>query len=263
MQTMMLLKGLCRDIGSVIRRFIWGSSSDSPKIFHINWEAICQLTDRGGIGFQKVYGQNLPFIQKLGYLLITRPQALWVRLLHEKYRINEMLPNSVVRTNYSPLWRALSNTWKDIKANLAWSLVLNNQGSWDISKLSLVFMTDATRHILGIKPHDPQAGPDLCAWRWITDQGFELKSSYSTRIATCWEDSSSLWNHIWKLQVPQQIWIFLWLAGRQKLMTNLEHCKHSLMDNSNCPICHRADETTLHTIRDCDSLQQIWHRIVP
>ncbi|KAK8981864.1 hypothetical protein V6N11_049356 [Hibiscus sabdariffa] len=67
-----------------------------------------------------------------------------------------------------------------------------------------------------------------------------------------------MWNHIWKLQVPQRLRCFLWLTCRKKLMTNLERCKHTLTDVSLCPICHRSEESTLHALRDCVNLRQVW-----
>ncbi|KAK9028197.1 hypothetical protein V6N11_068008 [Hibiscus sabdariffa] len=130
-----------------------------------------------------------------------------------------MLHTSISRFSCSSLWRALSNAREILLSNLAWSLgngisdnilsdvwvlalgllcdfsqvlpvtisqisfasILNDHGEWDISKLSLAFTADAIPYILGVKPPDPHAGPDMCVWRWTDHHDFELKSAYYRR----------------------------------------------------------------------------------
>ncbi|KAK8589616.1 hypothetical protein V6N12_024010 [Hibiscus sabdariffa] len=46
-------------------------------------------------------------------------------------------------------------------------------------------------------------------------------------------------------------------------MTNLERYKRTLTNDPLCPLCHRPEESTLHTLRDCVNLRQIWQKIVP
>ncbi|KAL4355424.1 hypothetical protein GQ457_06G013310 [Hibiscus cannabinus] len=141
--------------------------------------------------------------------------------------------------------------------------VLNDRGEWDVAQLSKVFMANAIPYILGIKPPDPQSGPDMCVWRWTDHQDFVLKSAYQKCVQPALGVSDPLWKHIWSLQVPQRIRCFLWLACRQKLMTNLERCKRKLTNDSFCPLCNREVETIIHTLRDCVYLRQYWRRIVP
>ncbi|KAL4377731.1 hypothetical protein GQ457_02G020530 [Hibiscus cannabinus] len=63
--------------------------------------------------------------------------------------------------------------------------------------------------------------------------------------------------------VPQRIRCFLWLAGRQKLMNNMERCKRALTDDPICPLCRDAEESVLHTLRDCVNMQRIWKQAIP
>ncbi|KAK8579340.1 hypothetical protein V6N12_069666 [Hibiscus sabdariffa] len=126
--------------------------------------------------------------RKLGYLFISRPQVLWVRLLREKYKVLDMLPSSIFRTTCSPLWRALSNAWEDFRSNLAWSLgngtsvniLFDVWGAWDTSKLSLVYTADAAPHILGVKPPDPHAGPDM--------DYVNLRQVWRRTVPQCWKN---------------------------------------------------------------------------
>ncbi|KAA3487080.1 reverse transcriptase [Gossypium australe] len=42
MQTMMIPKGICEEIESLVRQFIWGSSNGKRKLALVNWESVCQ-----------------------------------------------------------------------------------------------------------------------------------------------------------------------------------------------------------------------------
>ncbi|KAK9028598.1 hypothetical protein V6N11_025752 [Hibiscus sabdariffa] len=127
----------------------------------------------------------------------------------------------------------------------------------------MIFTDDAIPHIIGVKPPDPHAGLDTCIWRWTEHNDFELKSAYYRWLQPVLEDPDPLWSHIWRIQVPQRNHCFLWLAGRQKLMTNMERCKHALTDDPFCPLCRDAEESVLHTLRDCVNMQRIWKQAIP
>ncbi|KAL4353155.1 hypothetical protein GQ457_06G030220 [Hibiscus cannabinus] len=141
--------------------------------------------------------------------------------------------------------------------------VINEHGEWDILKLSTIFTVDVVPYILGIKPPDPQAGSDICVWRWTTHHDFELQSAYSHWAQSDLAAPDPIWKRIWGLQIPQRVRCFLWLARRQKLLTNLERYKRTLTDDPRCPICHRDEESILHTLRDCSFFRQIWKNVVP
>ncbi|KAE8704560.1 hypothetical protein F3Y22_tig00110450pilonHSYRG00693 [Hibiscus syriacus] len=115
MQTSLLPKSVCNEIGKILR---WGSTTGAPKISLINRENICQPMDHGGLGIRRICDFNLAFILKIAFSLVTDTSALWVRLLRQKYKIYEICPDSVHRTTCTPLWRAISTAWNDLKANL-------------------------------------------------------------------------------------------------------------------------------------------------
>ncbi|XP_039014346.1 uncharacterized protein LOC120144324 [Hibiscus syriacus] len=197
MQTTLLPKSVCNEIVKILRQFIWGSTTGAPKISLINWENICQPMDHGGLGIRRISYFNLAFILKIAFSLDIDTSALWVRLLRQKYKIYEICPDSVYRTTCTPLWRAISTTWKDLKASLAWSLgdhhsiqpldhiwipslgplrpplanssdplvIFPSRTSWiilvtGIYTNSVYFTPDSIPRILGIKCPDRNDGPD-------------------------------------------------------------------------------------------------------
>ncbi|KAK8537488.1 hypothetical protein V6N12_043650 [Hibiscus sabdariffa] len=164
------------------------------------------------------------------------PEALWVRLLREKYKIQEFIPTSISRRSCSPLWRALSGSWEALLSNLAWTLgngesvnffsdiwvpalgplsdyskipasamsqisfasVLNEHGEWDVAKLSEVFTVNAVPYILGIKPPDTQSGPDINVG---TSVEAHMKSPGSAADTLFFMDYLQYWRRI----VPQTL----------------------------------------------------------
>ncbi|KAL4296041.1 hypothetical protein GQ457_12G028380 [Hibiscus cannabinus] len=151
----------------------------------------------------------------------------------------------------------------DATNHVSFGSVLTANGDWDVAKLAQIFTEDALPYIIGVKSPSPQGGSDRCIWRWTNHHGFELKSAYDRCSPLILEETDPIWNQIWTLQVPQRIRCFLWLASRQKLMTNLHRCRRTLSDDPYCPICQEAEESIIHTFRDCERLQQVWRYIIP
>ncbi|KAL4354587.1 hypothetical protein GQ457_06G029720 [Hibiscus cannabinus] len=151
----------------------------------------------------------------------------------------------------------------DATSHVSFGSVLTANGDWDVAKLAQIFTDDALPYIIGVKPPSPQGGSDRCIWRWTNHHVFELKSAYDRCSPLILEETDPIWNQIWTLQVPQRIRCFLWLASRQKLMTNLHRCRRTLSDDPYCPFCQEAEESIIHTFRDCERLQQVWRYIIP
>ncbi|KAA3471076.1 (+)-neomenthol dehydrogenase-like [Gossypium australe] len=91
MQSMLILKGVCAEIKHMVKQFIWGCSG------------------RHGLGLRHLHDQNTSFLMKIGFNLLTKDSALWVRVLRAKYGMRDRLPESIARSHNSHLWKSLSN----------------------------------------------------------------------------------------------------------------------------------------------------------
>lgn len=76
MQTSAIPKGFCDELDKLIRQFLWGCESDNPKIHLVKWETVCNNKLDGGIGLKPTYAINQAFFVKLGWHLLTNPEAL-------------------------------------------------------------------------------------------------------------------------------------------------------------------------------------------
>ncbi|XP_052876282.1 (+)-neomenthol dehydrogenase-like [Gossypium arboreum] len=82
--SMMIPKGLYGEIERIVKQFIWGSSEG-------------HLRD-----------QNISFMMKIGYNLVSKKDDLWVRVIRSKYGMKKALLDRIWRGNCSTLWRVVS-----------------------------------------------------------------------------------------------------------------------------------------------------------
>ncbi|MBA0736709.1 hypothetical protein Gogos_010223 [Gossypium gossypioides] len=79
---------------------------------------------------------------KTGFSLVSRKNALWVRILRSKYGLRNQLPDSIHKNQCSHLWRSLSkSTLRD------WVLL---DGSWNIDLLRIWLPDDVIECIVSI-----------------------------------------------------------------------------------------------------------------
>ena len=67
-----------------------------------------------------------------------------------------------------------------------------------------------------------------------------------------------LWSAIWRLKLPNKIKIFGWRACHAILPTAENLTRRKVTSESNCPLCLREVETTVHALRDCAVVQDVW-----
>lgn len=108
MQTVMVPVGVCDQIEQVMRRFIWGSTTNEPKVALVRWDSCCMPLQKGGIGLRRLLSQNVSYLMKLAYCFVTKVDALWVWVLRSKYKVLDVCPNRIVRTSCSFVWRSLA-----------------------------------------------------------------------------------------------------------------------------------------------------------
>lgn len=76
----------------------------------------------GGLGLGRLVPQNISFLMKLAYQLVTDLDSLWVRILRSKYKVDGIFPQSIYKSNSSYVWRSLSRIWERFMNNTYWSI---------------------------------------------------------------------------------------------------------------------------------------------
>ncbi|KAK8496058.1 hypothetical protein V6N12_032789 [Hibiscus sabdariffa] len=131
----------------------------------------------------------------------------------------DICPLSVHRAVFTPLWRAVSAAWTDLRSSIAWSLgtgdaihplddtwimllgplrlhllqdadalqvrqvsdLLDNHGRWDVDKLSDLFSPVVIPHILSIRCPDASYISDKPVWGLNNNNLFDVKSAYASQ----------------------------------------------------------------------------------
>ncbi|KAL4283374.1 hypothetical protein GQ457_16G024540 [Hibiscus cannabinus] len=299
MQSNWLPKGVCMEIERRIRRFIWGRSNGANGISLVNWDLMQRPTDCGGVGLRNMECQNQAFLLKLGHQLISNGDRLWVRILRAKYKWEGPLPCSIRRANCSRLWRGISVLWDEVYNSVCWNIrdgmdtdfwydtwiagvgplapyftgvgdpapcnvasMAFPTGQWDFSRMSVLLPDSILYRISAIRPPQSLLGTDAPSWRWTNSQNFSSKVAYD-RVARegDWVRHTD-WKVLWKMNVPQRIRMFLWLAKSEKLLTNKERVRRHLTASPCCSICFAAEESVIHVLRDCVVAGNTWRRLV-
>lgn len=95
MQSMMIPKGICKEIKRMTRKFIWGASNGSKKLALVSWDSVYQPQCCGDLGFKQLRDHNTSFLLKLGFNIVLKDNALWVCVLRSKYNMKERLLESI------------------------------------------------------------------------------------------------------------------------------------------------------------------------
>lgn len=66
------------------------------------------------------------------------------------------------------------------------------------------------------------------------DGGFSVRTAYRSTILREQPTNTSGWAIIWDNPLPPRIQHFLWLARRQRLLTNTERVRRCMTDESDC-----------------------------
>ncbi len=97
---------------------------------------------------------------------------------------------------------------------------------------------------------------DSLSWRWSTSGSFSVKSAYSFLGFDGLVDCKIL--HLWRIKIPLNIKIFLWLAARNKLLTAVRLAKRGWRGPSICCLCCAGDEDLPHLFFNCIFARLLW-----
>ncbi|KAK8981773.1 hypothetical protein V6N11_049267 [Hibiscus sabdariffa] len=165
-----------------------------------------------------------------------------------KYKLVDSCPLSVHHAVCTPLWRAVSAAWIDLRSSIAWSLgtgdnihplddtwisslgplrrhllqgadvsqvqhvsdLLDIHNHWDVLKLSGWFSPATISHILSIRCPDASDIPDKQIWGLNDKNIFDVKSTYASQVSGGWDSESTCLLHVLcDCNFAQEVWKLL------------------------------------------------------
>lgn len=88
---------------------------------------------------------------------------------------------------------------------------------------------------------------------------FPTKSAYLAVKQSPPPAMNGNFNLVWRWPGPERIRVFLWKVYLEILLTNAERARRHISTFSLCSICGGADESLLHTFRDCNRIMLLWN----
>ena len=144
--------------------------------------------------------------------------------------------------------------------------------TWDEELIRDNFTEEDAREILCIPVRADME--DWLAWHYDSKGQFSVKSAYRvgvtlresklnrdagpSAIAECQKDS---WKHIWDLELPGKVKIFLWRLAHNSLPTRMNIKRKGIELDTRCPVCNRLDEDGGHIFLKCKFVKHVWQAL--
>lgn len=300
MQTAKIPKIVCDDIDRKTRRFVWGGNEDTKKVHLIAWDALQRPKDQGGLGLHSASHANKAFMAKLGWRLLTEPNALWSRVLRTKYCKGRCDSDMFQpKTGASNVWNgiaensnilcegirsAIGNGIKTLFWDHKWmsntplidcvtqtppteiagatvSEMWESGEGWKWEVFSSYLSEDSLKLIQAHVVMDDPEVEDLLYWDGDPKGKFSIKSAIRIIRKESTKFQDQLWNLVWKAPVQQRVRAFMWLVCHDRLLGNANRFKRKLTDDPKCFVCGDSVESTLHILRDCPAARSVWRKV--
>lgn len=101
---------------------------------------------------------------------------------------------------------------------------------------------------------------DHQGWQYTSTGIYSVKSGYKVAMGypRLQSEQSFVWWCLWDLPIPPRVRLFLWRACQDILPTRLSLFRRHIIDESLCPMCDGADESTMHALLYCPAARAIW-----
>ncbi|CAN1139380.1 Putative ribonuclease H protein At1g65750, partial [Linum perenne] len=277
---------MCEEIDRRIRNFVWGTTAEERKISLVSWEKICVPKEKGGLGLQMARQLNRAYLTKLAFIFFKEKDRLWVRLIQGKYfsDSNDGLTRRNLRST-SPPWKGIikerdtmlegaksvirdgreTSFWTDCWIDAGLRLIdfadttdpefeinstvadmVTEEGEWNFSLIEMFLQPEYTDLVAGMPPPRRNSGDDDWIWGCESSGRFTIKSAYNIICNSEELPSRSIWRSIWRWSGPNRIRHFLWLAAKDRLLTNAMRARRGMSQDAGCTFCN-AGRSRRHT----------------
>uniref|UniRef100_A0A803LRA3 Reverse transcriptase zinc-binding domain-containing protein n=1 Tax=Chenopodium quinoa TaxID=63459 RepID=A0A803LRA3_CHEQI len=138
------------------------------------------------------------------------------------------------------------------------------EGEWRADLLSSHFLDWEVEEILKI-PIARYGGEDVWTWHFTKNGEFsvrsayhvELKASLESRASSSGAENSTVWNRLWKANIPPKIKLFGWRVLHESIAVRSSLSMRGMSVDSTCPCCGTEPETILHSLFLCQEARLV------
>ena len=154
----------------------------------------------------------------------------------------------------------------DLSLNVVHDLFLPGTTLWNEELLDVNFYPWEAEAIKNIYISQIET-VDALIWPHTSDGEYSVRSAYRLLVTTQQQDrpgvsntevGKDLWNSIWKMEVPNKVRHFLWLAVRESLPTKSNLHRQQVLSSGVCDACGDCTEDGIHALWFCDAVKPIW-----
>nr|GLL45961.1 uncharacterized protein LOC109163410 [Ipomoea trifida] len=238
---------------------------------------------------------NEALLAKLAWQMNTCEDKLWVRIMKEKYvkAGNFFTASTPLQSSWG--WRSILRGRSTIELGAAWRLgtgdslnfwsdwwvgdkplglqnsvsipdelafakvshfILPNR-SWDFDRLQAILPREEVNKIRSIPIPLDDLVPDALYWPTSPGGMFSVREAYRYIVGG---DSSDDVDWVWKVKTAERCRMFLWLAVKNKLLTNAVRARRQLTDEDGCTACGEYCESIDHILMHCDVARTCWRK---
>ncbi|CAA0808310.1 Polynucleotidyl transferase- ribonuclease H-like superfamily protein [Striga hermonthica] len=139
---------------------------------------------------------------------------------------------------------------------------IDDIGNWKWDSFHGYLPSTVVMRIARTFPPRPTAGPDRIMWAPSQNGQFSTSTAYQALNPSDRPPEAPLWKSIWRVQAPQRVRTFLWLAAKERLLTNEDRVRRHISGSDLCEECGEK-ETVLHVLRDCKCTKSLWKQLIP
>ncbi|GLT78653.1 hypothetical protein SLA2020_501810 [Shorea laevis] len=297
MQTTKLPVSICQEIDKANRNFLWGGAGGHRKLSLVSWERVCMPKSFGGLGVRSTSFMNQAFLAKLGWRILTEPDALWVQVVKAKYFPNCGFLEAEYKAGSSHTWKGIIESKSLVQAGIGF-VVSNGVNTrfwldswlldhplffsavnvipepelqksmadywmgthWDTSLLRHLLPTEIMNQLLLVQLESDNTDQDGIYWSEASHGKFSTSSAYNMVINDNCVPIASCWNKIWKIKAAPKEKGLLWLMLHNRVLTNSSRMARGLTNDDSCPRCQHGREDVLHCFRDCEGSRRLWRK---
>lgn len=299
---MLIPKGVCDKIESIIRSFIWSGDGEARKCHLVNWEVITRAKRTSGLGIRRMNCMKKAFLTKLGWRLIKEKERLWVDVLRSKYcEGNRALEDIKDKRGSSNAWKGINACVSTLKISCK-SWVRNDKNTkfwldnwlmdaplrhyacrdvglsetyamvnefwipgvgWDWDYLRDVLPSDILDRLADVTVSEEEDENNDMYW-WLEDsRNFSVAPAYYNITGSANEKEEGIWDLIWRTKVPNRVRAFMWKATHERIMCNQVRYRRGFTTYGNCLFCRDIPEDTEYVLRGCPKAREVWEAIAP
>jgi ribonuclease HI len=137
---------------------------------------------------------------------------------------------------------------------------VDNEG-WNWNLLATWVPDHIKAKIAALLPPSNNAGADGQVCKGNAIGCFSIAEMYYALCDFDLHTIDPVWHQIWRLKVPERVRAFIWMVKHDRLLTNER--KHRMgLGSDLCDFCRDCTETTIHVLRDCKLVQNLWISLV-